>query len=650
MKKIFATLFLGLTFNGFVNAQSICTITITPMDTTVCIGDSVLITSVSNLLNAGQSFNFNSASIPPGWSAAGGTSFSTPCGQNPTNTPYYWASSAGSGTPGITSAAYDVFCGGVLSFDMVYSMQGGASPCEGPDEQDEGVSLQYSVDGGVTWIDIVYYSPGGFELPTNPNTSTSIVSSGQSTPYTSWSTFTVPIPTAAQTTSTAFRWIQTQSSGTCCDNWGIENIVINATGTPCGSNTVVNWDNGLNDTDSFWAVPTGDTTFQAMVYDTLGNYQCTSQIVTIGVYPDAMTYSLVDTVYSYCPTFSPTVGVTAIGNSTGPYTYNWSTPSTTNPTVLPSTGLEHDTITYYVTIHDGCNYVRQDSVVLIMNQLLAIDTIYSFPASACEPDGAVSGVVVGQTVTPSHGVYYSWENAAGTAGPTASVWSNIPSGWYYLTVEDAVCQVSDSVFVDMLNPPIASFSADVQAGCNPLEVTFTNASQNSSSYYFDFGNGNTATVNDLSNQTQTYTSSSTVMLIALSSPTCGDTAFTTISIVECGCTNPLALNFNPLAMVDDGSCILPVPTIIAPNVFTPNGDNSNDLYYLDVTNQSSITLTILNRWGNKMFEGTGINPAWNGKTEGGAPAEEGTYFYKYLVTGVDGTEYTGHGFLQLVRK
>lgn len=38
------------------------------------------------------------------------------------------------------------------------------------------------------------------------------------------------------------------------------------------------------------------------------------------------------------------------------------------------------------------------------------------------------------------------------------------------------------------------------------------------------------------------------------------------------------------------------------------------------------------------------------KTATGALAEEGVYFYKYIVTGVDGSEYTGHGFLELVRK
>jgi len=647
MRKIIPLLFIILSTNSFVKAQN-CSITITPMDTLVCIGDSVLITSVSNLLNAGQSFDFNSASVPAGWSVAGGTSFSTPCGPSPSGTPYYWAASAGSGTPMITTAGFDIFCGGAISFDMVYAVQAGPVPCEGPDEQDEGVSVQYSTDGGVTWIDIIYYSPGGFTLPTNPNTSTSIVAAGQSTAYTTWSTFNIPIPLAAQTTNTMFRWIQTQSSGACCDNWGLENIVINATGIPCGSNTVVNWDNGLTDTDSFWVVPMGDTTFQAMVYDTLGNYMCTSEIVVISVSPDQMTYDLVDTVYSYCPTFSPTAGVMNIGNSVPPYTYDWTTPSTTNPTIMPSTGLEHDTITYFVTIHDGCNYVRQDSVVLVINQLLAIDTMYSYPSSACELDGVVSGVGLGITGVAS----YQW-TGPGAGSPNfidATVWTDLASGWYYFSITDNVCTTNDSVFVDILNPPIATIAADIQAGCNPLQVVFTNTSQNAINYYFDFGNGNTASVNDLNSQTQTFTSSATVMLVALSSPTCGDTTYTTISIVECGCTNPIALNYSAIAVLDDGSCILPIPVIILPNVFTPDGDGVNDLFFLDVTNKSKIELTIVNRWGNKMYEGSSINPAWNGKTDSGALAEEGTYFCKYIVFGVDGKEYEGQGFLQLVRK
>ena len=145
MKKIvFAIVLLSwISFNA--RAQNgYCSITVVPMDTTVCMGDSVQVVAVANLLNAGQSFNFNTASLPAGWNVAGSGQYSSPCGQNPTNTAYYWASTAGNGVPQITSSAFDVFCGGFLSFDMSFAVQGGASPCEGPDLANEGVSLQYS--------------------------------------------------------------------------------------------------------------------------------------------------------------------------------------------------------------------------------------------------------------------------------------------------------------------------------------------------------------------------------------------------------------------------------------------------------------------------------------------------------------------------
>lgn len=623
-------------------AQVVCSIEVSPIDTMVCSGDSVLVTSESYLLNAGQAFNFNNASVPAGWSVSGGATFSSPCEPSPNGTPYFWASTA-SGTPQISTASFDVFCGGYIEFSMLYAVQAGAVPCEGPDEADEGVSLQYSLDNGATWNDIVYYSPGGYELPSNPNTST-VVATGV-TPYTSWNTFTVAIPPAAQSTNTSFRWVQLFSSGTCCDNWGIEDIVINATGAPCGSTTVVNWDNGLMDTDSFWVVPTVDTTFQAFVYDTLGNYQCSSTIIYVNVFPDQMTYNLVDTVYSYCPDFSPTAGVTNIGNSVPPYTYEWSTSSTTNPTTMPSTGQEHDTVTYYVTIYDGCMYERQDSVVLVMNQILDVDTMYSFPASSCLPNGAVSGVGQGITGLP----HYQWTGPDNSTNfINASAWNNLSSGWYYFTITDDLCTTSDSVFVELLDAPVASIDLSIDSGCNPLEVNIMNTSQNANTYYYDFGNGQTANLNNQGDQQQVYTYDATIILIAYDDY-CSDTTFTYISIIECGCTNPIAINYNPLAVVDDGSCILPVPEIIAPNVFTPNNDGSNDAYFLDVTNHTNVELTIVNRWGNTMFVGDGLTPTWNGKSPSGSNAEEGTYFYTYVVTGIDGSVFEGHGFLQLVR-
>ena len=149
-------------------------------------------------------------------------------------------------------------------------------------------------------------------------------------------------------------------------------------------------------------------------------------------------------------------------------------------------------------------------------------------------------------------------------------------------------------------------------------------------------------------QSQTYTSSAVIQLIA-SEGNCRDTAYAFVTISICGCTDPLALNYNPLANADDGSCYYPAPTVEVPNVFSPNGDGTNELFFLNTTNATNISLTILNRWGNVVYEGSGINPAWNGKTQNGNEAGDGVYFYKYRVDGLQEQFLEGHGFLTLVR-
>ena len=330
-----------------------------------------------------------------------------------------------------------------------------------------------------------------------------------------------------------------------------------------------------------------------------------------------------------------------------PYTYSWSYMGQTGDTAYAPI-YQNGTVDVYVTATDGCGFTGVDTVTITMNQTLAIDTLIQYPATACNDDGAVSAFVSGLTGQP----LYDW-TGPGNPGPNninATVMQNIPSGWYYFTVTDAVCSVNDSVFVDPLDPPVAQFSASVLAGCDPLTVTFTNTSQNSTNYVWNFGNGNNANVNDLSSQTQTYNNSATVQLIALQGQ-CADTMNIAIVVSTCGCTDPTALNYNPLATVDDGSCtypIPPLPTVEVPNVFTPNDDTDNPVFVLTTTNAVDIELTILNRWGNTVYTGKGINPAWDGKVNS-TDAAEGVYFYKYIVTGVGGDKLEGHGFLQLIR-
>ena len=335
----------------------------------------------------------------------------------------------------------------------------------------------------------------------------------------------------------------------------------------------------------------------------------------------------------------------------GPYSYTWSNGAPDADSAYVAASIL-GTQTYIVTATDQCGYSQDDTITVDLQQTLVIDTLISYIASACDPDGAVSAQVSGITGQP----LYNW-TGPGTSPNfiDATVWQDIPSGWYYFTVTDNVCVEQDSVFVDIENPPIADLGTGT-SGCAPLPVQFPNNSQNATSYQWDFGGGNVVNTATMDPQGFVFDVTTQVMLIAYSSPTCADTAYVTIDVTACGCTDPEADNYDPNASFDDGSCLYPIPEVVVPNIFTPNLDGANNIFFMKTKNAVQLDYTIVNRWGNVMFE-TSIDLSipfstqvgWNGTTPSGIEAEEGTYFYTYVAKGVDGTEVDGHGFVQLVR-
>jgi gliding motility-associated-like protein len=67
------------------------------------------------------------------------------------------------------------------------------------------------------------------------------------------------------------------------------------------------------------------------------------------------------------------------------------------------------------------------------------------------------------------------------------------------------------------------------------------------------------------------------------------------------------------------------------NGVSPNGDGNNDTWKIrGVENYPENTVTIFNRWGDKVKEFAGYNNttlAWDGKNENDEPLPNGTYFY-----------------------
>ena len=98
-------------------------------------------------------------------------------------------------------------------------------------------------------------------------------------------------------------------------------------------------------------------------------------------------------------------------------------------------------------------------------------------------------------------------------------------------------------------------------------------------------------------------------------------------------------NLNPgkyfVSLFDKNGCQLDTSILIAamgadciPNVFSPNGDNVNDVWELEDTFlYRDSEIKIYGRFGKKMFESNGYDNPWDGTNENGRSVPDGTYFY-----------------------
>lgn len=89
-----------------------------------------------------------------------------------------------------------------------------------------------------------------------------------------------------------------------------------------------------------------------------------------------------------------------------------------------------------------------------------------------------------------------------------------------------------------------------------------------------------------------------------------------------------------------------ITNFFVPNVFTPNGDNNNDLFAWTIEGIEEFNIKIYNRWGTKVFETDDVTQFWDGGKE-----PDGTYYY--VVTGrestLDAEEVEWRGDLTLIR-
>jgi len=180
----------------------------------------------------GTFFDFNSGVLPVGWNSSPFT-VGAPCLTNMIdNSPYFWAGvTDNNGERVVTTNPLDVTLGGIVQFFMRYGADDPDPGCETSDLPEEGVNLQYSTNGGATWVNMNYWQP------------TDILTDD----LYSWTQYTEIIPPGAQTNNTIFRWYQSDNSGPQFDNWGLDNVLVSANTT---ANYLWDFGDGNTSTDS----------------------------------------------------------------------------------------------------------------------------------------------------------------------------------------------------------------------------------------------------------------------------------------------------------------------------------------------------------------------------------------------------------------
>lgn len=192
----------------------------------------------------------------------------------------------------------------------------------------------------------------------------------------------------------------------------------------------------------------------------------------------------------------------------------------------------------------------------------------------------------------------------------------------YDSLNGCISDVS-SLLVNFNPTPTAQFTVDPAdgTGTTPFLVSFTNGSTGFDEWQWSFGDNSSIDSTNFS-VTHTYPEGGIFRVVL------------TVNNFY-GCTDTL------------GFTVLALEELVIPNIFTPNGDGSNDEFYFKVDPNSikSFKATIFDRWGKKVTEFSSVKDKWDG---GNFPA--GTYYYIIEASDLNNQPFKHtHGFFKMMK-
>ncbi len=278
--------------------------------------------------------------------------------------------------------------------------------------------------------------------------------------------------------------------------------------------------------------------------------------------------------------------------------------------------------------------------------------------------------------------------------PNALVQPTETTTYYRLTTNGA-CSVIDSVTVFVSNSPSLTVSPDTILNCGTSSIQlFAQASEPGGTYewsdgstiqnpVFELGIGvnefsivytsvcgetvtETVEVNvfggpnvEITNVTDSVFQGTEIVLAA-DSMNAVSILWSNGSISDTAIVSPVSLPTTTywVAVTDEFGCVasdtlvLEVlePLFEIPNAFSPNGDNTNEVFNVVVLGETIViqSMKIWNRWGQLVFESKNSNEGWDGN-KGGKPSPSDVYIYSIQIKMPDGKELKRKGDVTLLR-
>ncbi|MDB2408705.1 gliding motility-associated C-terminal domain-containing protein, partial [Crocinitomicaceae bacterium] len=470
-------------------------------------------------------------------------------------------------------------------------------------------------------------------------------------------------------------------------------------GTPATTGYVYDWNTGLSIDEDLTGLPFG--TYDVLVTDSL----FCSDSLTVTLTQPAAPIDIEFTILNVACFGDSTGDVSAvISGGTGPYTWFWDFPIVDTTLFIDS--LPADGYVLNVLDSNNCTY---GETAVITQPAGPLTSAYADVQPSCfeYEDGSLTLIPSGGTPDYS----YLWN----TGDTTLSI-DSLTTGDYSVEIYDALgCYFALDIFLD--EPPELQISLDVDslAGCSPFTVAFTNTSNATADCEWDFGDGNTfsgceevvniyeeggiysvsltayddngcfndVTYNDFITVYQTPTADMNIdpQVLFPETPTTDITNTSTGASMyvwnmgdspqDYGFFEPGAYTYSPnvqdtfvvtLLVISDDGCTDSTSDIVifrndpfffAPNSFTPDGNNLNEVWIPVFSSPDYVDrydLQVYNRWGGLVFGTDQVTQGWNGMVDNsGNIAQDGVYTWKMSFKWYDQRTYQLTGHITLIR-